>query len=70
MVSKPGFEVLITQVFADDDKRLHTDVTFSVLESLVGPYTPCTGPGEVGYSLSYQFVLQPGQMQFPTPPIP
>lgn len=70
MVSKPGFEVLITQVFADNDERLHTDVTFSVLESLVGPYTPCTGPGEVGYSLSYQFVLQPGQMQFPTPPIP
>jgi catechol 1,2-dioxygenase len=70
MVSKPGFEVLITQVFADNDERLHTDVTFSVLESLVGPYTPCTGPGEVDYSLSYQFVLQPGQMQFPTPPIP
>jgi len=70
MVSKPGFEVLITQVFADNDERLHTDVTFSVLESLVGPYKHSTDPGQTGYSLNYQFVLQPGQMQFPTPPIP
>jgi len=33
MISKPGYQVLITQVFADDDHRLHTDVTFSVVEA-------------------------------------
>jgi hypothetical protein len=26
------------EVFADDDHRLHTDVTFSVVESLVGKF--------------------------------
>ncbi len=70
MVSKPGYQVLITQVFADDDERLHTDVTFSVVESLVGKFQKRTGPGETGYALTYDFVLQPGEMQFPTPPIP
>ena len=70
MISKPGYQVLITQVFADDDHRLHTDVTFSVVESLVGKFKKRTGPGEVGYSLEYDFVLQAGEMHFPMPPIP
>jgi len=70
MISKPGYQVLITQVFADDDHRLHTDVTFSVGESLVGQFKKRTGPGEVGYSLDYDFVLQAGEMHFPMPPIP
>jgi catechol 1,2-dioxygenase len=70
MISKPGYQVLITQVFADDDHRLHTDVTFSVVESLVGKFKKRTGPGEVGYSLDYDFVLQAGEMHFPMPPIP
>jgi catechol 1,2-dioxygenase len=70
MISKPGYQVLITQVFADDDHRLHTDVTFSVVESLVGKFKKRTAPGEVGYSLEYDFVLQAGEMHFPMPPIP
>ena len=70
MISKPGYQVLITQVFADDDHRLHTDVTFSVVESLVGQFKKRTGAGEVCYSLDYDFVLQTGEMQFPMPPIP
>ena len=40
MVSHPGYEVLVTQVFADDDVHLETDVTFSVAASLVGRFTP------------------------------
>jgi catechol 1,2-dioxygenase len=70
MISKPGYQVLITQVFADDDHRLHTDVTFSVVESLVGQFKKRTGAGAVGYSLDYDFVLQAGEMHFPMPPIP
>jgi catechol 1,2-dioxygenase len=70
MISKPGYQVLITQVFADDDHRLHTDVTFSVVESLVGQFKKRTGAGEVGYALDYDFVLQAGEMHFPMPPIP
>jgi catechol 1,2-dioxygenase len=70
MVSKPGYQVLTTQVFADHDTRLTTDVTFSVLESLVGTFQKRTGPNSSGYELIYDFVLQAGEMQFPTPPIP
>lgn len=70
MVSKPGYQVLTTQVFADNDSRLTTDVTFSVLESLVGNFQKRIGPNASGYELTYDFVLQAGEMQFPTPPIP
>jgi catechol 1,2-dioxygenase len=70
MVSKPGYQVLTTQVFADNDSRLQTDVTFSVLQSLVGTFKKLTGPNETGYELIYDFVLQAGEMQLPAPPIP
>jgi len=70
MVSKPGYQVLVTQVFADDDHRLHTDVTFSVVESLVGRFAKNADASNPGYSLHYDLVLQTGEMHFPTPPIP
>lgn len=70
MVSKPGYQVLVTQVFADDDERLHTDVTFSVVESLVGCYRQQGSGDAAHYTLGYDMVLQPGEMVFPTPPIP
>ena len=70
MVSKPGYQVLTTQVFADNDARLSTDVTFSVLKSLVGTFQKRSGPHQTGYELNYDFVLQAGETQFPTPPIP
>ena len=70
MVSKPGYQVLVTQVFADDDHRLHTDVTFSVVESLVGSFAKNTDAANPGYTLHYDLVLQAGEMHFPAPPIP
>ena len=70
MVSKPGYQVLVTQVFADDDHRLHTDVTFSVVESLVGSFAKSADASNPGYTLHYDLVLQAGDMHFPTPPIP
>ena len=70
MVSKPGHQVLVTQVFADDDERLHTDVTFSVVESLVGRFEQAAAPAASAYTLHYDLVLQPGEMHFPMPPIP
>jgi catechol 1,2-dioxygenase len=69
MVSKPGYKVLVTQVFADDDERLHTDVTFSVVESLVGLYQHHADAGG-HYTLDYDLVLQDGEMKLPSPPIP
>lgn len=70
MVSKPGYEVLVTQVFADDDVRLQTDVTFSVVQSLVGRFEKCTDAPASGYTLHYDLILQAGEMLFPTPPLP
>jgi catechol 1,2-dioxygenase len=70
MVSHPGYKVLVTQVFADDDERLETDVTFSVVASLVGRYAPVQRADGPCYELNYDFVLQPGEVHFPTPPIP
>jgi catechol 1,2-dioxygenase len=70
MVSHPGYEVLVTQVFADDDDHLETDVTFSVAASLVGRFTPTVRGQESGFELSYDFVLRPGELRLPTPPIP
>jgi catechol 1,2-dioxygenase len=70
MVSKPGYKVLVTQVFADDDERLATDVTFSVVDSLVGCFERHEEAGRSWYTLDYDLLLQAGEMVFPSPPIP
>lgn len=73
MVSAPGYQVLTTQVFADDDERLETDVTFSVVDSLIGRYQPHPADASHAspwYSLEFNFVLHAGPTRFPTPPIP
>lgn len=78
MITKPGFETLITQIFSDDSEHLETDVTFSVIGSIVGRYErhgPETGPAPAPdvkgpfYTLAYDFVLEPGEMRIPIPPI-
>jgi len=38
MVTHPGYKTLITQVFPDDDEHLDSDVTFSVVRSLIGKF--------------------------------
>jgi catechol 1,2-dioxygenase len=76
MVSAPGFRTLITQVFADDAENLNTDVTFSVLESLVATFElhetlegAPDGFSAPWCSLVYDMTLAPGESRFPTPPI-
>lgn len=68
MVSKPGHKVLITQVFADDDENLESDPVFGVTRNLIGRYEPAPGGGHA--TLQHDFVLEPGEMKFPRPPIP
>lgn len=76
MVTKPGYQTLITQVFADDDEHLDSDVTFSVVRSLVGHFKKQSGkpPSDdvqgPWYTLHYDLYLQPGEMRIPDPPIP
>lgn len=68
MISKPGYRVLISQVYADDDAHLETDPTFGVTRQLIGRMAPKAG-GQ-GLALTFDFVLQPGELKYPHPPIP
>lgn len=76
MVTHPGYRTLITQVFADDDEHLASDVTFSVVRSLIGRFVRQTGEPPAGdiegewYTLHYDLYLQPGEMRIPDAPIP
>jgi hydroxyquinol 1,2-dioxygenase len=38
MIAAPGYETLVTHVFADGDKYLDTDVVFGVKDSIIRPY--------------------------------
>jgi catechol 1,2-dioxygenase len=68
MISKPGYKVLITQVFDSTDENLESDPVFGVSQQLVGEYVTDDVTGVC--KLSHSFVLQAGEMVFPAPPIP
>ena len=68
MVSKPGFKVLVSQVYADDDENLESDPTFGVTRRLIGRYS--MRPDGQSATLAYDFRLEPGETKFPRPPIP
>jgi len=68
MVSKPGFKVLVSQVYADDDENLESDPTFGVTRRLIGRYA--MQPDGQSATLAYDFRLEPGETKFPRPPIP
>lgn len=67
MVSHPGYRVLVTQVFADDDVNLDSDPVFGATRSLVGRFEKNQASNSA--SLRYDFTLQPGETVFPKPPI-
>lgn len=68
MISKPGYKVLITQVFDSTDTNLESDPVFGVSRQLVGEYLTDQTTGVC--KLNHSFVLQAGEMVFPVPPIP
>ncbi|OVZ59956.1 catechol 1,2-dioxygenase [Pigmentiphaga sp. NML080357] len=70
MFSKPGYKVLITQVYADDSEFLHSDPTFGVTRRLVGQYRVTQRPDGPVALFDHAFTLQEGEMVFPHPPIP
>jgi catechol 1,2-dioxygenase len=77
MVNKPGLKTLISQVYVNDDPRLDSDVQFGVTRHLVGNYLrheaseKAPAPDVTGewYSLDHTFVMEPGEMRLPKPPI-
>lgn len=76
LVVKAGFKTLISQVYADDDANLATDVQFGVTRALTGHFerhdTPPTGNTGVSapwYSLDFTFKMEPGESKLPRAPI-
>lgn len=65
IVSAPGFETLITQVFVGGDKLIDTDVVFTASPNMVGRFVK---EGD-HYQLSYDFQLKAGVSTYPVAPI-
>src|SRR5271165_1455056 len=65
IVSKPGYETLVTQVFVDGDKTVSTDVVFTASGNMVGKFQH---DGD-HYRLNYDFQLRPGVSTMPKAPI-
>jgi catechol 1,2-dioxygenase len=70
---KEGFKTLITQIYADDDPRIHTDCQFGVTRALLGRFVrhdaPQEGMAAPCYTLDHTLVLEPGIARLPKPPI-
>lgn len=76
LVFKPGYKTLITQIYADDDPNLASDVQFGVTEALVGrferhdePHPEHPDVPAPWYSLDHTLVMAPGDAVLPRPPI-
>ena len=76
LVVKPGFETLISQVYAHDDPNLATDVQFGVTPTLTGQFVrhevpPADGPGLQGpwCQLDFVFKMTAGESRLPRAPI-
>jgi catechol 1,2-dioxygenase len=67
MISREGFKTLVTQVFANDDDCIESDVVFGVTPALAGNFAR---RADGTYRLDYRFVLQRGARRIPKPPLP
>jgi catechol 1,2-dioxygenase len=76
LIAKPGFKVLVSQIYDPTDPHLETDVQFGVTEATTGNYVRHDSPDPGGeyvnvpwYSLDYTFVMERGATVLPKPPI-
>lgn len=75
LAHKEGFKTLISQIYADDDEHLDSDVQFGVTAPLVGRFVRHDTAHPEGlvpapwYSLHHDLVLEPGVSKLPLPPI-
>ena len=80
LVVKPGFQTLISQVYADDDANLATDTQFGVTKAVTGHFErhdaqPAHRNGLTAdvqtpwYSLDFTFKMEPGVSTLPRAPI-
>jgi catechol 1,2-dioxygenase len=66
LIFKEGFKTLISQVYADDDEHLTTDVQFGVTRATTGHFQK---QADDSYLLQYTYVMQAGEAVLPKPPI-
>jgi catechol 1,2-dioxygenase len=66
LIFKPGFKTLISQVYADDDVHLASDVQFGVTQATTGHFERLE---DNSYVLQYTYVLEAGVAILPKPPI-
>lgn len=76
LVFKPGFKVLISQVYDPNDPHIDSDVQFGVTQALIGKFvrheTPHPTAPDVStpwYSLDHSYRLEAGEAVLPRPPI-
>ncbi|MDI9333124.1 MAG: dioxygenase [Cytophagales bacterium] len=66
LIFKQGFKTLISQVYADDDEHLGSDVQFGVTRATTGQFEK---RADGSYLLQYTYVMQAGEAVLPNPPI-
>ncbi|MBA1157049.1 dioxygenase [Microvirga mediterraneensis] len=76
LIYKPGFKVLISQVYDPHDPHIDTDVQFGVTKALIGdfirhdePHPTYPDVAAPWYSLDYVYVMEPGEAILPRAPI-
>ncbi len=76
LIYKPGFKVLISQVYDPADPHLDSDVQFGVTRALIGnfvrheePHPSEAGIAPPWYSLDHVWHLEAGEAVLPRPPI-
>jgi catechol 1,2-dioxygenase len=76
LIFKPGFKVLISQVYDPHDPHIETDTQFGVTRALIGDFVRHEGahPTDPGvttpwYSLDYLYRMEPGEAVLPRAPI-
>jgi catechol 1,2-dioxygenase len=76
LIFKPGFKTMISQIYADDDANLDSDVQFGVTETLTATFVrhdlPHPEAADVlapWFTLDHTFVLEAGEARLPSPPI-
>ena len=76
LIVKPGYKVLISQVYDPTDPHIDSDVQFGVTEATIGDYVrhdePFPGDHPLPapwYSLDYTYVMESGETVLPRPPI-
>jgi catechol 1,2-dioxygenase len=76
LVYKEGYKTLISQIYADDDPRIHSDTQFGVTHALLGKFRRHDEPhptradcGSPWWSLEHELVMDRGEAKLPKPPI-